>query len=60
MKQIIITIKPDGTREVKAEGIKGQACDKVLAPLIAKLGPVLESKKTPEWNQDVVVNQNVG
>lgn len=49
-EKIKVTIKKDGTLEYEVQGIKGKAC-KMVSAFIDKIGKVVESKNTAEYNQ---------
>ena len=55
MKEIEITINPDGTAEIELDGFKGKGCsqamDELLKGLDAKI--VKRSKKCDYYQQDV-------
>jgi len=50
MEKIKVTIKKDGSIEYTVHGIKGKLC-KAVSAFIDKIGKVLESKNTSEYNQ---------
>lgn len=45
---IVFEIKPDGTVTERTEGLKGEACERVTAPIEQALGRVLSREATPE------------
>lgn len=47
MKEIIITVKPDGTTEIEAKGYKGRSCLEATKPFEEKLGIVEKRKMKP-------------
>lgn len=56
MKQIIVTIGPDGTPKVETKGFAGAECLKATAALEAALGGAVEIEKTPEFYATVKAN----
>lgn len=57
MHQVIITIKPDGSVTVKAEGYQGPSCADVTRPFIDALGKRLIETPTPEMFQQTTQQQ---
>lgn len=45
---IVFSIQPDGTVEERTEGLKGEACEQVTAPIEAALGAVVSREATSE------------
>jgi hypothetical protein len=50
MAKVTVTIKKDGTMEYLVAGVKGKGC-KDLTKFLDRMGEVLESKNTAEYNQ---------
>lgn len=57
-KTITVTISPDGTTEVSADGFKGKGCEAATKFVEEALG-IAGAKKTkrPEWYQQETVAQ---
>lgn len=51
MKQIIITITPEGDAEIKTTGFKGSACSLATREIERALGKVTKDTKTPDFYQ---------
>jgi len=49
MKRIEITVKPDGTMEVKAQGYKGKSCEEATRKIIAALGEENQHTRSAEY-----------
>lgn len=60
MKEVVITVKADGSVEVEAFGFKGPACEKAIDMLIDGLGQTKDKKKKPEFFQQQVRQQQAG
>jgi hypothetical protein len=52
MPEIIVTVKPDGTSQVKAEGIQGTSCSLHTAPFWKAIGTKEGEIPTQEMYQD--------
>jgi hypothetical protein len=50
MEKIKVTIKKDGSIEYTVHGVKGKLC-KMVSAFIDKMGRVMDSKNTAEYNQ---------
>ena len=49
MKQIKITISPEGEIKVEVSGVKGKSCTDLTRQLEAALGDTERSKKKPDY-----------
>jgi len=62
-EKIIVIINEDGSMELETKGIKGPVCEDTLNELLEDIEEeVIETKKTPEYNQKVNVkniNKNI-
>lgn len=61
-KTVNISIRPDGTVEIKATGFKGKACEKATAEIEKMLGLGAQRTKTPEYfaTETVSERQRIG
>ncbi len=50
MARVLVVVKPDGTTEMKVEGISGPACLKATKELEDALGKVAQRVKTAEFD----------
>ncbi len=58
MKEIIVTVKPDGTVEITAEGYKGKGCEAASKFIEQALGVDAKGRKfKPEYYQQETVAQ---
>jgi hypothetical protein len=58
VKQLVVTVAPDGTVKIDAIGFKGNACEKATAAIEKALGtPKGPSAKKPEFKQINLNNQ---
>jgi hypothetical protein len=55
MKQVKVTISPDGEVKVEVNGVKGRSCKDLTKQLEAALGETMGSRKKPDYF--VVVGQ---
>ncbi|MDF2720708.1 MAG: hypothetical protein K0Q59_383 [Paenibacillus sp.] len=49
MKQIIITVGPDGAVSIEAQNYKGNECEEATRPFEEALGQVTNKKRKPEY-----------
>lgn len=56
MKQVIITVNPDGTVKVDGKGFVGAECDKAMKAFEDALGQETSRKKKPEWYSATATN----
>jgi hypothetical protein len=47
--KVEVLINPDGSFEVKVEGVKGQSCTSLTRGLLQRLGPVKDQTLTGEY-----------
>jgi fatty acid/phospholipid biosynthesis enzyme len=59
MKEIIVTIKKDGTTEIEGKGFVGNACDKAMEPIEKALGKVAKKKLKSEYYTNVRIDENI-
>ena len=59
MKQLIITVDPDGTTTVKACGFTGKACEDATRQIEEALGVVKKREHTKERFAQVALQQKI-
>jgi len=59
MSEVVVTIKPDGTSTVDAEGIVGSVCTLQTKPYTDALGKVTKSTPKAEMFQEQTLAQEV-
>lgn len=59
MRQITITIGPDGNIEIEKSGFKGKTCEKVGIEIEKALGLVKVTKHKPEYFQTEITTQTI-
>jgi len=52
-KRVIITIKPDGSTSVEADGYNGKGCQSATAAFQRALGVVTDDQTKPEFLHEV-------
>ena len=57
MAEIIITVKPDGSVKVHAEGIQGPACSVHTRPYVLALGEQVGEEPLPEMFMNNISTQ---
>jgi DUF2997 family protein len=57
MKEILITIGPDGSTSVETKGFQGAECLKATADIERALGKTTGDVKTPEFRQGQTAKQ---
>lgn len=58
MHQVIVTIAPDGTTQVKVDGIAGTSCKDITKQLENSLGSTVKDEKTQDfYKQQATVKQ---
>lgn len=50
-EEIVFKLKPDGTRELEANGFVGKACAKATEKMLKELGKKDSEKKKPVYHQ---------
>lgn len=60
MKEIIITVKPDGSTVIEAAGYTGRDCLKATKPFEDALGVITQRKLKPVMLQDSEENEVKG
>lgn len=58
METVVITIDLESNVEVKVEGVKGPACERLSQAIEQDLGAVTNRERTREYAERVVHNSN--
>lgn len=59
MKEIIVTIKPDGSIQVEAVGYKGESCKDATKAIEKALGIVSKETLKPEYYEKELVGEKI-
>ena len=51
MSEVIVTVMPDGSTRVEANGVVGQSCEALTAPIEKALGMDPQRNRKPEYYQ---------
>jgi hypothetical protein len=60
MKQIIVTVTPEGEVQIEAVGFKGNACESATKAIEQALGVKKGFKKKPEYYASNTTTQRIG
>jgi hypothetical protein len=59
MAKVIVTIKPNGTISVEAEGWNGPTCSTITKPYVQALGQEAKEELKPEFYAETTIEQKV-